>query len=49
MPAPVMIALTQIATMLLIGFWHGVTWNFALWGLWHGVGLLNVELTVSGQ
>jgi alginate O-acetyltransferase complex protein AlgI len=39
MPAPVMIALTQIATMLLIGFWHGVTWNFALWGLWHGVGL----------
>ena len=38
-PAPVMIALTQIATMLLIGFWHGVTWNFALWGLWHGVGL----------
>ena len=39
MPAPVMIALTQISTMLLIGFWHGVTWNFALWGLWHGVGL----------
>ena len=27
---PAMIALTQIATMLLIGFWHGVTWNFAL-------------------
>ncbi|MBI5354223.1 MAG: MBOAT family protein [Chloroflexi bacterium] len=39
LPATVMIALTQIATMLLIGFWHGVTWNFALWGLWHGVGL----------
>jgi len=39
LPAPVMIALTQVATMLLIGFWHGVTWNFALWGLWHGVGL----------
>lgn len=39
MSAPAMIALTQIATMLLIGFWHGVTWNFALWGLWHGVGL----------
>jgi D-alanyl-lipoteichoic acid acyltransferase DltB (MBOAT superfamily) len=39
LPAPAMIALTQIATMLLIGFWHGVTWNFALWGLWHGVGL----------
>jgi D-alanyl-lipoteichoic acid acyltransferase DltB (MBOAT superfamily) len=39
MPIVVMIALTQITTMLLIGFWHGVTWNFALWGLWHGVGL----------
>ncbi len=39
MPAPVMIASTQIAIMLLIGFWHGVMWNFALWGLWHGVGL----------
>lgn len=36
---PVMILLTQVATMVLIGFWHGVTWNFTLWGLWHGVGL----------
>ena len=25
--------------MLLIGLWHGITWNFAIWGLWHGVGL----------
>jgi D-alanyl-lipoteichoic acid acyltransferase DltB (MBOAT superfamily) len=25
--------------MLLIGLWHGVTWNFAIWGAWHGVGL----------
>lgn len=33
------IAVSQIATMLLIGLWHGVTWNFAIWGLWHGVGL----------
>lgn len=39
MPAPLMIALTQVTTMLLIGFWHGVTWNFTLWGLWHGAGL----------
>ncbi|MBI5824674.1 MAG: MBOAT family protein [Chloroflexi bacterium] len=36
---PMMILLTQVATMLLIGFWHGVTWNFTLWGLWHGLGL----------
>lgn len=29
----------QIATMVLIGLWHGVTWNFAVWGAWHAVGL----------
>ncbi len=36
---PMMIFLTQVATMVLIGFWHGVTWNFTIWGLWHGLGL----------
>ncbi len=30
---------SQVATMLLIGLWHGVTVNFVLWGLWHGLGL----------
>lgn len=39
MSIPMMILLTQVATMLLIGFWHGVTWSFSLWGLWHGLGL----------
>jgi D-alanyl-lipoteichoic acid acyltransferase DltB (MBOAT superfamily) len=39
MPITMMILLTQVATMLLIGFWHGVTWNFTIWGLWHGIGL----------
>jgi len=38
-PIPVIIAFTQLTTMLLIGLWHGITWNFAIWGLWHGVGL----------
>ena len=33
------ILVTQVVTMLLIGMWHGVTWNFALWGAWHGLGL----------
>jgi alginate O-acetyltransferase complex protein AlgI len=28
-----------IITMLLGGLWHGAAWNFALWGLWHGLGL----------
>jgi alginate O-acetyltransferase complex protein AlgI len=25
--------------MILIGLWHGVTWNFIVWGAWHGLGL----------
>lgn len=29
----------QVGVMLLIGLWHGLTWNFALWGLWHAAGL----------
>ena len=36
---PVIILITQLATMVLIGLWHGVTLNFILWGLWHGLGL----------
>ena len=29
----------QTGTMLLIGLWHGITWNFVAWGLWHAIGL----------
>lgn len=36
---PLIIFIMQIATMVLIGLWHGVTVNFVLWGLWHGLGL----------
>lgn len=39
LPVPLLVLLPQVATMLLIGLWHGVTVNFALWGLWHGLGL----------
>jgi alginate O-acetyltransferase complex protein AlgI len=38
-PAWIMILIGQLATMLLIGLWHGITFNFILWGLWHGLGL----------
>ena len=38
-PAWMMILIGQLATMLLIGLWHGVTLNFILWGAWHGLGL----------
>jgi alginate O-acetyltransferase complex protein AlgI len=36
---PVIIFITQLSTMSLIGLWHGVSWNFLLWGIWHGLGL----------
>ena len=38
-PLPLIIFIGQMGTMLLIGLWHGVTWNFAIWGAWHGIGL----------
>jgi alginate O-acetyltransferase complex protein AlgI len=38
-PVWLIIMVTQTSTMLLIGLWHGLTWNFAIWGLWHGIGL----------
>lgn len=31
--------ITQVATMAIIGLWHGITWTFLIWGLWHGIGL----------
>jgi D-alanyl-lipoteichoic acid acyltransferase DltB (MBOAT superfamily) len=39
MPVAIMIFLMQLTTMLLIGLWHGATWNFVVWGLWHGIGM----------
>lgn len=35
----IVLLLSQVATMALIGMWHGVTLNFLFWGLWHGLGL----------
>ncbi len=30
---------SQLATMVVIGLWHGITWNFFIWGLWQGLAL----------
>jgi D-alanyl-lipoteichoic acid acyltransferase DltB (MBOAT superfamily) len=39
-PSPTLIVLSaQLATMGVIGLWHGVTVNFVIWGLWHGLAL----------
>lgn len=39
LPAPLIIFITQMSTMLVIGLWHGVNRNFIIWGAWHGLGL----------
>ena len=39
----VMPYLNLIVTMLLGGLWHGVNWNFAIWGLLHGSALAFVR------
>ena len=37
---PTTIVLTaHLATMIVIGLWHGISWNFFIWGLWHAAGL----------
>jgi D-alanyl-lipoteichoic acid acyltransferase DltB (MBOAT superfamily) len=39
LPVAFIVAFGQLSTMALIGLWHGFTWNFLTWGLWHGLGL----------
>jgi alginate O-acetyltransferase complex protein AlgI len=39
LPVVLMIFIAQVATMMLIGLWHGVALSFLIWGVWHGVGL----------
>jgi len=36
-------------TMLLGGLWHGASWNFALWGAWHGMGLAAARRLSDGS
>jgi D-alanyl-lipoteichoic acid acyltransferase DltB (MBOAT superfamily) len=38
--SPTMIVLgSHLATMVVIGLWHGITWTFFIWGVWHATGL----------
>jgi D-alanyl-lipoteichoic acid acyltransferase DltB (MBOAT superfamily) len=37
-----------MATMLLGGLWHGASWNFVIWGGYHGA-LLSIERMVWGR
>ncbi len=40
-----------ILAFLFSGIWHGAGWNFALWGLLHGIGLafLNIIAHIRGE
>ena len=40
----VAIGAAQLVTMTVCGLWHGLSWNFALWGLSQGVGLVFVGI-----
>jgi alginate O-acetyltransferase complex protein AlgI len=34
-----------LLTMILVGFWHGASWNFVLFGLYHGIVLVMERVT----
>jgi len=38
-PGALAVLVCQVATMVLIGIWHGFYAGYAIWGVWHGVGL----------
>ena len=33
-------SIPQLMTMVLIGLWHGISPNYLVWGVWHGIGLI---------
>lgn len=33
---PLLKARNQLVVFALCGFWHGASWTFLLWGIWHG-------------
>ncbi|MDR1131179.1 MAG: MBOAT family protein [Oscillospiraceae bacterium] len=39
--------LNKFSVFLLCGFWHGASWNYVLWGLFHGL-LISTETWFAG-
>lgn len=37
--------LNLLIVFLATGFWHGASWNFIFWGLWHGLFIVFEKLT----
>ncbi len=44
---PLKWARNVLVTFLLSGLWHGASWNYVLWGLYHGLLLLAARATPS--
>ena len=42
--SPLRAGVNLALVMALCGLWHGASWNFVVWGLWHGVGLFGLRL-----
>jgi alginate O-acetyltransferase complex protein AlgI len=42
------VAFNLLVVFLLCGLWHGASWNFAVWGLFHGA-FLALERTAFGR
>ncbi len=40
----VIMLICHLTTMIVIGLWHGVTWAFFMWGMWHGLALFGHKL-----
>src|SRR5258707_5453715 len=36
-----------LATFVLSGFWHGASWNYVLWGFFHGIDRKSTRLNSS--
>ena len=37
--------INQFIVFLVCGLWRGAAWNFILWGVWHGFGLISERFT----
>lgn len=40
--------LNKCAVFFCTGLWHGASWNFVLWGLWHGLFIILEDLLPKG-
>ncbi len=44
LPSSAAALMCHLATMIVIGLWHGLAWTFVAWGVWHAIGLFGVKV-----